>query len=315
MRKMRWLCLIMLALPCCLFAQSDQHYTMFMYNKLLYNPAYTGSREVLSVNAQYRNQWSGIPGAPKTLNFTVDGPVGSYMKPFRKVAIGGSVTNEKVGVENNTHIRSYYAYRLKLPKSILSFGLSAGGTLYSANYSILNPYQVNDPNLAANVQNAFLPNFGAGVYWSYENLYLGASLPNLLENRYDKNGTRTARQIRGYYFAAGCVYQLNETIKLKPQVLGRFAGNGDYKLPFNCDINMSAIAYDRLMAGITYRTDKSLAMVLHMQVTSRINIGYAYDYLMSDIAPYARGAHEFAIGYDIIREQSKFLTPRFIKKF
>src|ERR1043165_3724599 len=137
--KRIWLCIIVLALPCYLQAQSDQHYTMFMYNKMLYNPGYTGSRDVLSINAQYRNQWSGIPGAPKTVNITVDAPVGSYMKPVRKIAVGGSFTNEKVGVENNTHIRGYYAYRLKLTKSTLSFGLNGGGTLYSANYNALNP--------------------------------------------------------------------------------------------------------------------------------------------------------------------------------
>lgn len=307
--------MLLLLFPVFASAQSDQHYTMFMYNKLLYNPAYTGSRDVTSINAQYRSQWAGITGAPKTLNFTADGPVGTYMKPFRPVAVGGSVTNEKIGVENNTHIRAYYAYRLQLQKSVLSFGLSGGGTMYSANYSNLSPQQINDPNLATNVSNAFLPNFGAGVYWSADNYYIGLSLPNLLENRYDKNGTQIARQIRGYYLSAGYVYTVNDVFKLKPQVLARYAGNSDYKLPFSCDINVSAIAYDRLMVGVTYRTDKSLAATLHMQVTTRINIGYSYDYLMSDIAPYARGAHEIAIGYDIVRENSKFLTPRFIKKF
>ncbi len=313
--KKNYLLSIILILPLCTLAQSDQHYTMFMYNKLLYNPGYTGSRDVTSINAQYRNQWSGIPGAPKTFNFSVDGLVGSYMKPFRKVAVGMSITNEKVGVETNTHLRGYYAYRLALKSSILSFGLMGGGTMYSASYSSLNPYQQNDQNLNTDIRNAFLPNFGTGIYWSADNYFVGLSVPGLLENHYDKNGTQTARQVRGYYLSAGYVYKLNDVIKLKPQVLGRYAGNGDYKLPFSCDINLSAIAYDRLQAGITYRTDKSLAAIVHMQVSSRINIGYAYDYLMSDIAPYARGAHELALGYDFYRDQLKFVTPRFSKPF
>ena len=84
------------------FAQSDQHYTMFMYNKLLYNPAYAGSRDVLSANGVYRDQWTGINGAPKTMNIAVDAPVGNYMSSFRKVAVGISINNEKLGVENNT---------------------------------------------------------------------------------------------------------------------------------------------------------------------------------------------------------------------
>lgn len=313
--KKYWLYCLLLLLPWQLVAQSDQHYTMFMYNKLLYNPGYAGSREVMSVNTQYRSQWAGIAGAPKTLNFSADGLVGSYMRAFRPVAVGVSVTNEKVGVENNTHLRAYYAYRLRLKKSVLSFGLMGGGSLYSAGYSSLNPYQLNDQNLAADINNAFLPNFGAGAYWSADNYYIGLSVPSMLENKYDKNGTQIARQIRGYYLSAGYVYTLNETIKLKPQVLARYAGNGDYKLPFNCDINISAIAYDRIQAGVTYRTDKSLGAIVHVQVTSRINVGYAYDYLMSDIAPFARGAHELVLGYDFVKEHLKFATPRFSKAF
>lgn len=317
MKKGLWL-LFMLA-QFCGWAQSDQHYTMFMYNKLLYNPGYTGSRDLLSLNGLYRRQWTDIEGAPRTMNFTADATVGSYMKPFRSVAVGLSVTNEKVGVERNTAMRAYYAYRVPLKGSVLSFGLCGGANLYSANYSALNPYQQNDLNLVNDVKNAVLPNFGAGVYWSGDNYYCGLSVPNLLEDKYDKNGImiseKSARQIRAYYLNGGYVFTVNETIKLEPQVLMRYARNSDYRLPFNCDFNLSAIAYNRLLLGFTYRTDKSMEAIVHLQATTRINIGYAYDYTMSALSGYSGGAHEIVLGYDLIRETNKFLSPRFIKAF
>ncbi len=313
--KQRILYGLLALLPFCVQAQSDQHYTMFMYNKLLYNPGYAGSRDVTSVNAQYRNQWAGIPGAPKTMNISVDGLAGSYMKPFRKVATGLNITNEKAGIETNTNIRAYYAYRIRFSKSVLSMGLQAGGSFYTALYSNLSPYQQTDQNLTTDVRNAFLPNFGTGAYWYSDKYYIGLSVPSMLQNKYDRNGTQIAKQVRGYYLSAGYVYRLNDIIQLKPQVLARLAGNSNYGLPFSCDLNVSAIAYDRIMAGVTYRTDKSIAAIVHVQATQRINIGYAYDYLMSDIAPYARGAHEFVVGYDINRDRLKFTTPRFSKAF
>jgi type IX secretion system PorP/SprF family membrane protein len=144
-------------------------------------------------------------------------------------------------------------------------------------------------------------------------------VPNLVENKYDKNGIKisekSARQIRAYYLSGGYVFTVNETIKLEPQVLMRYAINPDYRLPFNCDINLSAIAYDRLLIGFTYRTDKSMEAIVHMQATRRINIGYAYDYMMSALNGYSGGTHEVVLGYDLIRETTKFLTPRFIKAF
>jgi hypothetical protein len=69
------------------------------------------------------------------------------------------------------------------------------------------------------------------------------------------------------------------------------------------------------MLGLTYRTDKSLEVILHVQATKKINIGYAYDYLMSDLKGYGKGAHELVLGYDFIRDNSKYTTPRFIRTF
>lgn len=315
MKKLKQLLTCAMLMPLAAICQSDQHYTMFMYNKLYYNPGYTGSRDITSVNAQYRNQWSGIPGAPKTLSISADAPVGSYMRPFRKVALGMSIANEKVGIENNTNVRAYYAYRIRLEKSVLSLGLNAGGSIYSARYSQLNAYQQNDLNLTTDVLNVFLPNAGVGAYWSKENMYAGISIPSMLQNKYDKNGSQIAKQIRAYYLCAGYVHQLNETIKLKPQTLLRYATGGQRKLPLNADINLSAIAYDRIMAGLTYRTDKSISGIVHIQATQFLNIGYSYDFLMTDLAPYARGAHEIVVGYDITRERLKFATPRFSRPF
>lgn len=309
----------LLLLPFHGFAQNDPNYTLFMYNKLLYNPAYTGSRDVTSANATFRNQWTGIKGAPVAYNITVDGTVGSYMKPFRKVAVGISMSKEKTGVEDNTNVVAYYAYRLKLEKAVLAFGLQGGAKLYSANYSQLNPFQQSDPNLRHDIKNAMLPNFGPGVYINGDDFYGGVSIPNLLENYYDKNEKKVnnvaARQIRGYYFSGGYMTPLNENIKGMVQFLGRYVGDAAYNLPVSCDFNLSAIAYDRIMLGLTYRTDKSFEGIVHLQATQKINIGYAYDYMTSPLNGFAGGTHEVVLGYDFIRDQSKYSTPRFIRAF
>jgi type IX secretion system PorP/SprF family membrane protein len=318
-RTGRLLIYLLLAMPLSCLAQNDPHYTIFMYNKLLYNPAYAGSRNVLSANATIRNQWTGIKGAPVTFSISADAPVGSYMKSFRKVAVGMSLSREKTGVEASTNAVAYYAYRIKLENSVLSFGLQGGAKFYSANYSELNPYQPADPNLKQDISNAILPNFGPGVYMSGEDFYAGVSVPNLLQNYYDKNEPKLnntkARQIRGYYFSGGYIYPVNETIKIMPQLMARYTGNATYKLPVSYDLNLSAIAYDRLLLGFTYRSDKSLEGIVHLQATKNLNIGYAYDYMTSSLNGYSGGTHEIMLGYDFIPDQSKYSTPRFLKPF
>lgn len=315
MKYIIWLILVAL-IPTVALAQDHPHYTMFMYNKLVYNPAYAGNKNMLSVNAAYRNQWTGINGAPRNFNVALDAPVGSYMKPFRRVALGLNINNETLGVTDNTNIMASYAYRIPLKKTVLSFGLQAGVSMYNANYSKLSPLQQNDQVLNQNVDNAMLPNIGAGIFWSGKNFYVSGSVPNLLENYYDNNRKNGAgRQIRSYYLSGGYTFSVSEDFKIQPQLMARYAGNSNYNQPFNMDANLSFIFFNRLMLGATYRTDESLSGIIHLQATRMINIGYAYDYTLSPLQGYNNGSHEIVVGFDLIRDMNKYINPRFIKTF
>ncbi|MBX2907874.1 MAG: type IX secretion system membrane protein PorP/SprF [Taibaiella sp.] len=296
-------------------AQSDQHYTMFMYNKLVYNPGYTGSRDVTSFNATLRRQWVGIHGAPIADNISFDAPVGTYMNPTRPHAVGLSLGRQSTAGERYIDMRAYYAYRLQLKKSVLSLGLSAGGSLYGSYRGVYQYFSASDPAFASEID-IFLPNAGAGAYWSSDKFYCGLSVPSLMQNYYDKDqGRKTSKQIRAYYLSGGYVFNVSEELTVQPQFIARYAFNGRYSLPFNADINLSATAYQRLMVGLTYRTSGGIMGIVHVQISRRLNMGYAYDYMISALNGYSGGTHEMVLGYDIVRDNFKFLTPRFIRKF
>jgi len=46
-------------------AQQDAQYTQYMYNTISVNPAYAGSRGVMSIMGLHRSQWVGLEGAPR----------------------------------------------------------------------------------------------------------------------------------------------------------------------------------------------------------------------------------------------------------
>lgn len=294
-----------------------------MFNKLLYNPAYAGNKGLTTINMYGRKQWTGFDGAPTGASVTIDGPVGNYMRPFRKVAVGFSLNTEKAGIIRNTNIMGYYAYRIKTTStSSLSLGLQAGATLYSADYSNLNPYDQNDPNInyGNNVNNKVMPNFGVGAYYSGKNYYMGAGIPFLLQNKYDNNSLEvqqdiSGKQVRTYFLSGGYVFTVSPYVKLEPQVLARYAGDNTYQLPVNADINLSCFLHDRFMIGATYRTDKSIEGILFFQITNHLCAGYSYDYSFSNIRKYNSGTHEITIGFDFFRDKSKYMNPRFIKLF
>src|SRR5690606_21154448 len=213
----------------------------------------------------------------------------------------------------------YYAFRIPVKNTVLSLGLQAGVSLFNAEFSKLN---AKDPDMALqnDIKNSVLPNFGPGVYWTGKKFYVGASIPSLLQNYYDNENqinpnTKTSKQVRNFYLSGGYVFDLSENVKLQPQILTRYAGNGQYQLPWSADFNLSCILYDRIMLGATYRTDESFAGIVHLQATRFINVGYSYDFSNSGLNPYNNGSHEVTLGFDFIRDLNEYVNPRFIKTF
>ena len=64
------------------FSQQDPQYTQYMYNNKIINPAYAGSRGILSFGLLGRSQWVNINGAPNTVSFTVNSPMGKTENMF-----------------------------------------------------------------------------------------------------------------------------------------------------------------------------------------------------------------------------------------
>ena len=65
-------------------AQQSEQYTQYMYNTLTINPAYAGSRDVLSAVLLHRTQWIGLEGAPQTSSFSMHTPI--ERKKFRNLS-------------------------------------------------------------------------------------------------------------------------------------------------------------------------------------------------------------------------------------
>src|SRR4051812_4874833 len=78
-------------------AQHDPLFTQYMFNEMFINPAYAGSRDLLSATLLYRDQWVGMDGAPKTQTFSIHSPIAN-----KKIGLGFSIMNESIGVEHQT---------------------------------------------------------------------------------------------------------------------------------------------------------------------------------------------------------------------
>lgn len=292
------------------FAQQDAMFSQYMFNGLVLNPAYAGSREVLSATALYRNQWVGIDGSPKTLTFSAHAPVRN-----EKIGVGVVFSSDRLGITNTNNVGFNYAYRIKFKnKGTLSLGLQASILQYRADFaSIQHSFSptVFDPSFSQ-VINKWLPNFGTGIYYYTNKFYLGASVPNIINNKLTGEGTvfqvgDKAQQFRHLFVTTGYVFTLNKSLKLKPSVLMKFVQGS----PIEFDFNANLWLFDMFAVGLSYRTGDSVDALFEFQVTPQLGIGYAYDYTITPLGRYTSGSHEIMVRYELGFGKRRIITPRY----
>jgi type IX secretion system PorP/SprF family membrane protein len=276
-----------------------------MFNGLAINPGYAGSHEALSVTALSRNQWVNIPGAPNTQTLSVHSPLGN-----ERAALGGIFIRDKIGVTTRNSFYGSYAYRLYLGNGgTLSLGLQGGFTNYDAGLTELNIHNGLDPNFTSNDETSFLPNFGFGAYYYTDMFYLGFSVPEMIQNSYDSDDVNSsAKQYNHYFFTTGVVVPLNASLKLKPNLLIKAVAGA----PMELDLNLNLLIKETLWVGASWRSFDSFDALLQLQVSDKIQIGYAYDFATTtDLRSLNGGSHEFLINYRMSYNKNKVVSPRY----
>ena len=116
------------------YAQQDAQYTQYMYNTVNVNPAYAGSRGVMSIFGLHRTQWVGLDGAPVTNTLAFNTPIKDT-----KIGIGLSFVNDRIGPTTQNDISADFSYTIKTSESYdLSFGIKASANLFNLDKNKLN---------------------------------------------------------------------------------------------------------------------------------------------------------------------------------
>jgi type IX secretion system PorP/SprF family membrane protein len=285
------------------FAQQDAQFTQYMYNTININPAYAGSRGVMSVFGLHRTQWVGLDGAPTTNAFSLNTPINNS-----NIGIGLSVVSDKIGPTKDNTLSADVSYTIPTSETYkLSFGIKASANMFNLDTSLLNPANANDPNLQ-NFNNEISPNFGAGIYLHSDKLYLGVSVPNFLQDsKYNDNAVAVFQERMNFYFIGGYVFDVSQSVKFKPAILTK-AVTGS---PLQVDTSANFLFFDKLMLGGAYRWSAAFSAMAGFQITDGLFIGYSYDMETTELKNYNSGSHEVFLRFELFSKVSKMVSPRF----
>lgn len=300
-----------------LSAQQQPLHTMFMFNKLLVNPAYAGYHDHACASAIVREQWLGFVGAPKTQSLSFHAPLSS-----QRLGIGFNLQNRSIGVSSSTTLDAIYDYRIPVGNGTLSLGVQGSGRFLSVDYSdpaVKAVQDINiDPGVNVGQDNKFLANVGAGVYYSTDAFYVGLSSPRLMNSDIDfeVNNLFTAREQAHYYLMTGVALSLTHKMSFVPQVMVRYTEAA----PVSVDLNLGLRWRDDHSLAVSFRKGdtgdqllESIDLIASAKILRGLRLGAAYDFTMTDLQRYSDGSIEVMLMYCFgeAAKPATFINPRY----
>jgi len=280
-------------------AQQAPHYTQYLYNMQILNPAFVGSKADLSVSLLSRKQWVGLDGAPETTTFSVGG------RTMDAFGLGATIIKDKIGLATSTNVNIDASYTIPTSRyGRLAFGLKGGLTFFNNNLSNgITP----DNEIYASTEGNY-PNVGFGALYYNDQFFVGLSVPNLLnthqfkvlENIDQNDGISN----NNYFLAAGYMYDFSEYLKFKPSTIIKYTPS----LPVSVDMNANFIYNEKIELGLSYRYNNNISIssypyqntisgVFALLINKKYRVGYSYDHTF---APYGSNlsSHEIIIRFD-----------------
>ena len=301
------------------FAQQRPHYTQYLQNMVIINPAVTGMYKAVTVKSGFRNQWLGITDAPKTSYFTIHAPLNidgsiltagsanhgveepgtrsdkdNYYSSENHHGLGFTVLNDKTGPINRTSLNLTYAYHLALGEiANLSIGVGGGFSRIALNTEVLRFEDPNDPSVAEGQIINWLPDINAGFSLYANQFYIGGSIQQVVKQKLSFNENYdTGKEVPHYFLTAGYRFWLGEDFNFTPSIMLR----NIKPTPVGIDLNLKLSFRNSFWIGGAYRKKDSFSGLMGFTISKNLDAGYAFDKSISPLSTINTGSHEFVLG-------------------
>ncbi len=305
-------------------AQTDPLLSQYYDVRSFYNPAATGTTDMMRFRLGSRMQWVGIDNAPRAF-------IGVAETPFkigkRRLGAGLIVRQEKQGLYDDLNMGLQLSYHLKLFGGTLSVGLQPG--VLNEKFRGSEVYIPADDEYHDDTDEA-IPridisgsafDLGAGLYYRRQSFWASASVTHLNsptvtfstdspassragEDDSDDSGGDTPadgattggeyefQARRTLYLMTGGNIQIPSTLL---EVIPTAMMATDFR--FTRVTATARLRWKKMISlGVGYRHDDALSISLSGEFHG-FYLGYAYDYPTGKISRASSGSHEIFAGY------------------
>ncbi len=283
MRVLSLLVLFFAALFQTATAQQTPVYSNYFVNPVLMNPAYTGTSGFTELSLNYRNQWTGIEGAPTGMNAILQVPVNT------KLSFGLNVLGDSRGALSTYESSLMTSYHLPISKNaVIDFGLQLGVGRNNIDFT------GSDPAIDRALENSWYATGAFGMHLGLGNLNVSFALPELFENdilnesNFEELGLDVTEQTLtsvSYKFA------LSPQWTAEPFALYRTDKEGRSQWEAAGLVTFRDIAW----IGASYRQESGIGGLVGFAISDWLRLNYAYDAGNETIGGFSNGSHEIQL--------------------
>ncbi len=265
--------------------------TLYNYNPYFYNPAATGNANALQTCIATRSMWTGVEGAPRTHFVNAHSPLKN-----EALSIGMQFMRDNIGVSNRSEFLVSGAYRIKIHKGKLSFGIAMGMGSVNNRWSEVVRIEDNDLSFAIGNDRYVAMKSSAGIFYEDKLWQAGFSVPNLFHETYDSGGTYKSSinaNNYSYHLMSARKIVVADQLFIRPSVLLKYHNN----LPIQGDLGL-AVGTEQIEGGVSYRHSTALCAFVRFAANKQMNIAYGFDHPAAKT--FGRSSHELMICYKFL---------------
>jgi type IX secretion system PorP/SprF family membrane protein len=293
---------VILTAPLHVLAQQEIQHTQYLLNYYLLNPALAGSQASYDIMLGYRHQWTGLDGAPTTswlsVHKSINYPRANVRRRRGHHGAGGFLVHDQAGPFRRTQAYLTYAYHLPLSKKYtISAGVSGGLKQIGIDKDQVAFVQSpNDDYFNGYASEQTEPDGSIGVWLYSSRLFAGVSAQQLFsllsEDQNAEANLPSVSLARHYYATLGYQIAVDRDISFIPSFMIKTA----YAAPPQIDVNMKLRYQKRIWAGLSYRHQDAIAVVVGTLLREKLTLSYAYDASVTRLSSASSGSHEVVLG-------------------
>lgn len=301
------------------FGQQEMQFTNSINNPYYLNPAAGGMTDVMQFELMGRTQWVGYNGGPRTFMVTSHSQinVGGEEKVLSeynvadkalfalpkvttgkiKHVVGGKVLNDAIGPFSKTSAYASYAIHLPFVKSFnFGVGLGLGFSNFRLDESRVVLHQADDASYAEFLGNASTQNIAdanAGIVFYNENLFVGLSTSQFLNNKVNLAGIETGSTFARHYFITSKYrFESKGAIAVEPGFVGKITAHS----PMSFDLGARVYYNEHAYLGIQYRTSNAIVVQIGSTLVKNLYVAYGYEHTIGGLQNVNTGTHEIQLG-------------------